>query len=290
MQYDLSIIIVSFNTKKLTSDCLSSIKKSLRNSPFTTEVIVVDNASTDGSVEMIEHDFPWVVLVQSKENLGFGRANNVGIRQARGTYVFLLNSDTVIVGNAIEKLYECATHHPKSFIGPKLLNMDRSDQTSCGPFFTLPVTFAVLFLKGDRLKMTRWSPSKMTKVDWVSGAAMIAPRQVFLDDLLFDEKIFMYMEEIDLLMRARKKGYTTYFYPGSTIVHLGSGSSTNRRKGPVLNIYKGFVYLYSKHYGPAKRVLLRGMLKLKALFAILTASITGNKELKDIYAEAYRLV
>jgi len=290
MTYDLSIIIVSFNTKKLTSDCLNSIKRSLRTSKRTVEVIVIDNASADGSPEMVKKDFSWVVLVENSENMGFGRANNVGIRQAKGEYVFLLNSDTIVINNGIEKLYECATHHPKSFVGPKLLNMDRSDQTSCGPFFSLPVTFAVLFLKGDRLKMTRWSPSKLARVDWVSGAAIIAQKKLFMDDLLFDENIFMYMEEIDLLMRAKKKGYSTYFFPGSPFIHLGSGSSTNRRKGPVLNIYKGFVYLYRKHYSAWQIFVLRLMLKLKAAVAVMAAVFTGNKELKEIYEEAYRLV
>jgi GT2 family glycosyltransferase len=290
MATDLSVIIVSFNTKKLTEECLSSTIKSLKGSQLSYEIIVVDNVSTDGTREMLKKKFPAVKTIFNAENVGFGKGNNQGIRIANGEYILLLNSDTVVLNNAIGKLVSFAKQHPNAFVGPKLLNPDRSPQSSCGPFFSLPVVFAALFLKGDFIGLTRWSPNKARKVDWVSGACILAPKKLLKEDLLFDENIFMYMEEIDLLMRARKKGYPTYFYPRSLIVHLGAASSTNKKKGPVINIYRGFIYLYKKHGTPASLALVRLMLRTKAIIAWCVGVVLGKALLKETYEEAYRMV
>ncbi len=287
---DVSIIIVSYNTKKITQDCIASVIKSLKDTSLTWEIILVDNVSTDGTRQMLKEQFPKVTTVLNKENVGFGRANNQGIRIAKGEYVLLLNSDTLVLNNAIGKLLAFARQHPNAFVGAKLLNLDRSAQTSCGPFFSLPVVFTALFLKGDYIGLTRWSPNSVRKVDWVSGACIMAPKKLFMNDLLFDENIFMYMEEIDLLYRAKKKGYPTYFYPRSLIVHLGAASSTNKRKGPVLNIYKGLTYFYKKNRSPLALLLLRGLLKTKAMIAWSIGAIMGKEGLKETYAEAYHLV
>lgn len=290
MAIDLSIIIVSFNTRKLTEDCISSASRSLKESKLSYEIILVDNVSIDGTREMLKKRFPDVKRIFNDENVGFGKGNNQGIRAASGEYILLLNSDTITLNNAIGKLVSFGRQHPNAFIGPKLLNPDRSAQSSCGPFFSLPVVFAALFLKGDVLGLTRWSPNKARKVDWVSGACILAPKKLFLQDLLFDEKIFMYMEEIDLLMRARNKGYPTYFYPRSHIVHLGAASSTNRRKGPVLNIYRGFIYLYTKHGSRLSLATVRFMLRAKAVIAWTIGALLGKETLKETYAEAYKMV
>ena len=287
---DLSVVIVSFNTKMLLDDCLASLYKSMQGQQMETEIIVVDNVSTDGTREMLAKKYPKVITIKNSDNVGFGRANNQGIRKAKGDYILLLNSDTLIPNHAIRKLYEFTKKHPRSFVGPKLLNMDRTPQTSCGPFFSLPVVFAALFLKGDVIGLTRSSPKITKRVDWVSGACIMAAKKLFMDDLLFDEKIFMYMEEIDLLMRAKKKGYGTYFYAGSPIIHLGGGSSVNRRTGPVLNIYKGLLYVYNKHNSKRATILLKTLLRLKAILLTIAGTITGNTYLKTTYAEALKLV
>lgn len=285
---DLSIVIVSFNTKKLLDDCLNSVGRSLKGSRVSYEIIVVDNVSTDGTRELLKKKYPKVRTILNRENVGFGRGNNQGIKIAKGEYIFLLNSDTVVLNNAISKLLSFAKLHPKSFVGPKLLNFDRTNQTSCGPFLSLPIVFTALFLRGDRLGLTRWSPSHSREVDWASGAALIGPKKLFMDEFLFDEKIFMYMEEIDLLYRARKKGHRTLFYPRSVIIHLGSGSSTNKKKGPVLNIYKGLLYFYQKHH-PRKLWMLKLFLKTKAAIAYLLGVATGNQYLKETYSEAFKI-
>jgi len=287
---EVSIIIVSYNTKQLLDDCLASVKKSIKITKTLAEIIVVDNVSVDGTREMVIKKYPEVILIANRENVGFGKGNNQGIRAAHGEYMLLLNSDTIVQGDAIGKLVSFSKLHPTAFVGPKLYNLDGTPQTSGGPFFTLPVVIAALFLRGDRTGMTRQSPDDTRYIDWVSGACIIAPKRLFMDGLLFDEGIFMYMEEIDLLMRARKKGYRTMFFHEAHITHLGSGSSTNKRKGPVLNIYRGFLYLYKKHYNLYSVDMLRFLLQLKALIAISIGVLTNNNELKSIYAEAYTLV
>jgi GT2 family glycosyltransferase len=287
---DLSIVIVSYNTKKILSDCLKSIKKTMTGDTITYEVIVIDNNSLDGTREMLKIDFPDVVTILNDGNAGFGKANNQGIKIAKGKYVLLLNSDTVVLPQAIQKLLTFAKQKGSAFVGPKLLNADRTAQTSVGPFFSLWVVFAALFLKGDKIGITRQSPDRICRVDWLSGACILGLKKLFTDGLLFDEGIFMYMEEIDLLYRARQKGIKTYFYPFSRIIHLGAASSTNKRKGPVLNIYRGLVYLYKKHYGVVPLFFLRIMLKTKAAFAWFLGIIIGNTYLKETYGEAYKLV
>lgn len=287
---DVSVIIVSYNTKQLLDDCLSSVIRSLKKSGLKWEIIVVDNVSTDGTRQMLNKKYPRVRTIFNRRNAGFGKGNNQGIRKAKGEYILLLNSDTVVLNNAIGKLVAFGHQHPSSFIGPKLLNTDGTPQTSCGPFFSLPVIFAALFLKGDTIGLTRWSPERVRRVDWVSGACMLAPKKVFDNGLLFDENIFMYMEEIDLLMRARDRGVTTFFYPRSHIIHHGAASSADRKKGPVLNIYRGFIYLYQKHGTPVNLFMVRLMLKAKAGLAWTAGFVLGNEPLKDTYAEAYHLV
>lgn len=118
----------------------------------------------------------------------------------------------------------------------------------------------------------------------------MAPKHIFLDKLLFDERIFMYMEEIDLLYRAKKKGYTTYFFPESKVIHVGSGSSMDKRKSPIMNIFRGLQIIYAKHYPQGQRRVLRCMLQCKALLGIGVGIILGKRDLKDTYEKALRLV
>jgi hypothetical protein len=195
---NLSIIIPSFNTKELLDQCLASIFASVKPNPFSFEVIVVDNSSSDGSVELVKKKYPLVLLLQNKTNLGYGKANNIAMKKARGEYILLLNSDCIVKDKAIENLLNFASHK-HGFVGGKLFNEDGSEQASCGPFYTLPVVFFMLFFKGDQYHMTRYSPNFSRVVDWVSGACLMGRKEYFVSVGLFDESIFMYMEEIDLL-------------------------------------------------------------------------------------------
>lgn len=286
---ELSIIIPSFNTKTLLDRCLRSTQESLRDSSLNYEIIVVDNASTDGTIELLKTKYPRVIKIFNKTNVGYGKGNNQGIQKATGKYILLLNSDIQVLNNAVVDLYKFAQKYPHAFVGGKLLNEDQTSQASCGPMYTLPIVFLMLFAKGDAFGVSRSSPTKVSMVDWVSGACIIGPKDVFLTVGLFDEKIFMYMEEIDLLYRAKQKGYATIFYPGARFIHSGAASSGNRRK-PVVNIYRGLLYFYRKHRSIMEQWMLILLLRAKAYIAIALGKLTGNASLIETYEQALEMV
>jgi hypothetical protein len=282
---DLSIIIPSYNTKDLLDRCLASIFRTMDKTSVSFEVIVVDNKSTDGSIELLNKKYDQVIKVFNKENFGYGKANNIGINRSKGTHILLLNSDCVVLDDAIENLYRFSLSHPKSLVGGKLFNEDNSPQTSCGPFYTLPVVFMMLFLKGDILQITRSSPSSVCEVDWVSGACIMAPKSLLESVGGFDEGIFMYMEEIDLLYRSREKGYTTLFYPEAHIIHSGAASSKSKKE-PVVNIYRGLIFFYKKHYPEWQMRILKFLLSMKARIVIGIGTILGKKDTVQLYEKA----
>ncbi|OGG11290.1 hypothetical protein A2Z00_02295 [Candidatus Gottesmanbacteria bacterium RBG_13_45_10] len=285
---DVSIVIVNFNTKVLLDRCLRSIIDSLRTSKFTYEIIVVDNGSTDGSRELLNKKYPRVIKIFNNTNIGFGKANNIGIHKAKSESILLLNSDIKVTENAIEKLYMFAKQHTRAFVGGKLFNEDMTPQPSCGPQFSLINVFIMLFLKGDTIGITRSSPDSVLSVSWVSGACVIATKAAFIDIGLFDESIFMYMEEIDLLYRARQKGYTIIFYPEAKFIHTGAASSGSSRK-PVINIYRGLRYFYRKHRSIIEIWMLEILLRTKAYIAIGIGALTRNHDLVSTYEQALRL-
>lgn len=291
---DLSIIVVSFNTKQITKNCIDSILRSLKNSNLSFEIIVLDNDSKDDSIQMLkrfESEFDNIELIQNTNNVGFGRANNQGIKQAKGNYILLLNSDTVVLNDAISKLllFYKESEEKIHFLGGKLLNKNRTPQPSAAHFFSLPVIFGALFLRGDYWGLTRSSPTHTKKVDWVSGACILAKKEYFKKLEGFDEDIFIYMEEVDLLYRAKEQGYETYFYPGAQFIHLGSASSGGKTF-PILQVYKGFLFFYKKHRSRSALFWLKFMLKLKAGLAVLIGKITKNNYLIQTYEKAYQLV
>lgn len=286
---DLSIIIPSFNTRHLTTRCLRSIIETLKHSKITYEIIVVDNASGDGTVEILNKQFPQVIKILNKENKGYGTANNQGLKIAKGKYCLMLNSDIDTLNGSLEKLMEFARAHPKSFVGGKLYNEDGSLQPSCGPMFSLWYVFLMLFCQGDIFSITRYSPDHVKRVGWVSGACLLGMKEYFFDAGLFDQEIFMYMDEIEFLYRAAGKGYTVFFTPQAKFIHTGAASSANSRS-PVKNIFRGLVYFYRKHRTPVEVAVLKFMLKLKAKIAILIGTIFGKPDLVHIYEEGLQLV
>lgn len=287
---DLSIIIVSYNTKELTLRCLQSIKSSFVDSAINYEVIVVDNNSLDESIDAIKNKFPQVKLLINSENVGFGRANNQGIQKAQGEVVFLLNSDTLVIERGVERLYHFLKKQPeKTIVGGKLFNFDKTPQDSAGKAYTLPTIFTALFLKGDHFHVTRYSPENIKDVDWVMGACIMTYKTTFENIGFFDEGIFMYMEEIDWEYRAKQKGYNILFFPEAHFFHLGSGSSKGREM-PILNVFRGFLYFYKKHYSIWHQIILRFLLILKSLFAIVLFIILSKKNDRDLYIKALKMV
>lgn len=296
---DLSIIIISYNTKDITKKCLETVVASLSCDPeIKAEIIVLDNASTDGSVEMLDKmknekgkmrdESVELKIIESKENRGFARGNNEAVKHAKGKHLLFLNSDIEVLDDAIPQLYRyfTSTDNQFHFVGGKLLEKDgHTPQDSAGPFYSLPVAFAALFLRADYYHFTRYSPKKMKEVDWVSGACIMCSKNDYDKIDGFDENIFMYMDEVDLLYRAKKKDMRVGFYPDAQFIHLGSASSASRTQ-PILQVYKGFLYFYKKHHSPLQLSLLKSMLQLKARVALMIGHLTKNTYLIKTYEQA----
>lgn len=289
----LSIIVINYNTKEITNQCLRSILNSLRDKVINFEIILIDNASTDGSFEFfsqLSQQIPQINYIYNKKNLGFGKANNQGLKSAKGEYILFLNSDTIILNKAINKLLNFYQKNEDRihFLGPKLLNKDFTSQPSAGYFFNLLGAFAALFLKGDRIGLTRLSPSKIKKIDWISGACILTKKKIMKKIDGFDENIFMYMDEVDLLYRAKQKGYSSYIYPEAKIIHYGSASST--KTYPILQLYKGLIYFYKKHYSTPLLFILKLMLYFKAIIGILMGKMFKNRYLIETYSQALKVI
>jgi len=251
----LSIIIVSWNTSRILQQCLDSIYEQTKDIDF--EVIVVDNASTDNSAEMIKARFPHVILIENSNNKGFAAANNRGMAVARGRYILLLNSDTVILGNAIVETVSFADIHPNTaVIGCKVLNPDRTDQSSCFMFPSLlNLAVAITGLTAvfphsrifDREQLTCRNLNNIQDVDVVAGCFMLVRRAAVKQTGLMDERYFMYAEETDWCYRFKKRGWKVIFAPLGRIIHL-SGAST--KKIPVqmwLQLQGSILLFFKKH-------------------------------------------
>jgi hypothetical protein len=285
---DLSIIILSYNTKDLTIDCLNAIvaqyKPELEKEQF--EIILVDNASQDDSIRTISNfQFPIsnknsIKIIESGENLGFSKGCNLGAKNAKGEYLLFLNSDTEIKDQGLLKMVEYLEKNEKvGILGGALKNADGTSQTSAGKFYNLLNLF--LMLCGfDR----RVSPAKIQKVDWVSGASLMIRRKVFEQIGGFEKELFMYMEDVELCFKAKKKGFLTYFYPEISLYHKELGSSN--RAFAILNIYRGILFFYKKHKSGFEYLIAKFMLKSKALVLKILGKLLKNKYLEETYSEA----
>lgn len=277
---ELSIIIPSYNTKELLLACLGSIYQETKT-PF--EIIVVDNGSTDGTLEGIVSRYKDIVLIQNKQNLGFAKAINQGLEKAQGKYLLLLNSDTVIENNAIDKeVLFLETHSEVGVVGCQLKNTDGGVQPSGGYLPTLSrVFFWMSFLDDFPFLNKIIKPyhvedkefySHQRYLDWVTGAFFLTKRQVFEKVGFFDEKMFMYVEEVDWCTRVKKAGFKVAFDPGAGIIHR-KGSSTRRGKAGIIEEFQGLVYYFGKYHAfwlPMLHLFLRlGALARALIFGII---------------------
>lgn len=293
---DISIIVVSFNTKDLLQKCLASVFKFTKSLFF--EVIVIDNASTDGSPQMVSKKFPQVKLIVNKKNLGFGTANNQGAKTAIGKWLFFFNSDAYLIDNSLPKLLERLNKDKKIDVaGPLILNTDRTIQQSVGFFPNLPQVFYWMsFLDdlpgGDLLKPYHVDHyrfyKKEQKVDWVTGAAMIARKDVFKKVNGFDEKFFLYSEDVDLCYKIKRAGFKIIFSPAAIVVHLGRGSHKGQNIGAIVGEYKGVLYFYKKYKGGLAQILLKILLKAGAILRIFVFGLVLRRsELLKAYWMAF---
>lgn len=253
---ELSVIIVSWNTCDLLMQCLESvIADTATLSCPNTEILVVDNASTDGTVEAIHQQFPQVCVIENEHNVGFAQANNQAIGQSKGRYVLLLNPDTEIKPDALHTLLDFMESEPQiGLVGAQLLNADGSLQTSCYPAPTLLRELWRLFHLDSlypygTYRMTDWEITKPRQVDALLGACLLIRRRVLDEVGMLDENYFMYSEEIDLCYRVRQAGWPIYWVPQAQIVHYGGQSTQQVPSKMFLHLYGSKLRYFRKHYG-----------------------------------------
>ena len=287
----LTIVIVSWNTRELLLDALATV---FPLDLVRGEVIVVDNASSDGSAEAIEARFPAVRLIRNERNLGFAGGVNVGLRAARGSYALLLNSDTLARSDAIERLLAYAEEHPHAgIVGPLVLNADGSLQESRFRFPSLlNLVLAASYLYKlfphsswlNRERMGGVAPRHPARVDAVSGCCFLMRRDMLDRIGLLDEDFFMYAEETDLCWRAWRAGYEVHYAPVGEIVHLGGGSSRLARRRNFLEFRRSILRFFMKHRGrlhaEAARILLIAFLLLRVPYWALGAA-RNRSEARD---------
>lgn len=253
MMVKLSILIVSWNTADLLRACLRSVYE---YSPAATfEVWVVDNASHDGSAEMVRREFPQVKLVAKDVNGGFAAGNNEALPLCAGEYVLLLNPDTVVKPNALQALVDFLDETPDAgAAGSMLLNPDGSLQPSAFPSPTLRRELWRLFHL-DRIRpygiyhMQQWDTAVPREVDVLQGASLLIRRDILNQIGLFDTTYFMYSEEVDLCRRLQLAGWRLYWVPASRVVHYGGQSTRQIAEQMFIQLYRGKLLYFRKHYG-----------------------------------------
>lgn len=284
----LSAIIVSFNTRELTLECLRSLEKELAG--MESEILLVDNASRDGSVDAIRDSFPHVHVFAMDKNLGFGAANNIAMKEAKGDYLLLLNTDAFPHPCAIAALVSCLEKYPAAGVtGPRLLNRDGTLQRSCFRFPTpiqawlenlwLSRMFASNSFLGD---YRYWDHATERDVDFVIGACMLVRRSVYLQVGGFDERFFMYQEEADWQRRIHLAGWKVRFVPSAEAVHFGGESGKKEPMRINQHFFESLDKYALKHHGFMGFILIRAAMlvgcSIRAVVWALAALIPGRGE------------
>lgn len=252
---DLSVLIVSWNTRDLLRACLLSVAQDLASAPLAAEVFVVDNASTDDSVAMLAADFPWVRVVENRHNGGFAAGNNQALALAHGRFLLLLNPDTVVQPGSLAALVGFLDHHAQAgVVGARLLNADGTLQPSCSPRPTVGREVWRLFHL-DRIipwadyPMQRWPLDQAREVDVVQGAAFCV-RQTVVDQVgVLNTDYFMYSEEVDWCYRIQRAGWKIYWAPTAAVIHYGGQSSRQAATSMFLQLYRGKIVYFRTHDG-----------------------------------------
>jgi GT2 family glycosyltransferase len=253
---DLSVVVVSFNGKDYLRRCLASLLEHTKGVSF--EAIVVDNASWDGSAQMVQDEFPQVVLIRLPVNVGFAAGCNRGIERAAGEFVLLLNPDTELAEDAFSPMVAYCRQNPSvGLLGPKLVNSDGSLQLSCRHF---PSHLTSLFnrqsiltrlLPGNpfsrRYLMTDWAHDRIVPVDWLSGACVMLRREMVERIGGMDEGYFMYIEDVDLCYRAHQAGYEVVYFPQVAVTHHIGRSTETMPNRSIVQWHRSMWRYYRKH-------------------------------------------
>ena len=271
---DLSVIIVSWRVKDLLKQCLKSIYENTADLDF--EVLVIDNDSGDGTVEMVEQNFPQVKLIGSKVNLGFAKANNLGLKRAAGRYFLLLNPDTKLADNSLKTAAGYLNSHPDvGIMGGKLLNQDLTIQPSVRRFPCLMDHLVMMFKLHHLFPLKRYLAldfdyAKEAEVDQVMGAFFAISRKAYDQAGPLDEKYYIWFEEVDYCQRVRKAGWQVVYNPEAGVIHYGGQSFKQ-----VFNLKKQWIYNRSrlryiaKHQGPLSYLIILLMSPASLLLSAL---------------------
>jgi GT2 family glycosyltransferase len=260
-------------------DCLESIQRTAGD--IDHEVIVVDNASQDGTQDIIRNEFPDVRLIANSENRGFARGNNKGITQSHGQLILLLNPDTVVLPKTLTTLMKEMKQSPETgLLGCRLLNADRSLQQSFGYEVSIWNEGArkIFFnlWENHRFIPVGWVlrslHSRKREVAWVKGACMLSRRQTLLDVKLMDETFFMYLEDADLCRRIRLSGWQVRYTPEAEVIHFGNGSVRSNRERSALEYRKSQLHYFKKHLGEKSLRTLKIYLSFKMRINIMRVS------------------
>jgi hypothetical protein len=276
---DVSVVVVSWNTRGLLRQCLRSIvdepgveivdggAQPSGAGSLAAEIIVVDNASEDGSVQMVQAEFPQVHVIANRHNAGFAAANNQAIAQARGQVLFLLNPDAYLLSGALAGLVGFLRDHPEAAVaGPNVLNPDGSWQAAAFRFATLwdlfceAVFLSVLWPRSPlfaRKELGGFDHDAVCEVDWVQGCALAVRRDVWRAVGPFDEGYWMYVEELDWCRRAKAIGYRIFFTPDAQVVHYGKRSVARARASVLPLGFRSHFRYYRKFDGRAKELAVR---------------------------------
>jgi N-acetylglucosaminyl-diphospho-decaprenol L-rhamnosyltransferase len=256
----VAIIVVSWNTRKLLSECIASVIATCQDIAY--EVIVIDNGSTDGSIAMVQQDFPQVRLVLNQQNVGFGQANNQAANLSKADYFLLLNSDARLFAHSMRALLDLVQTNPQiGAVGTRLENADGSFQASYTNFPTLWREFLILSGIGRKV-FGPWYPSHgpkedaIRKVDYVEGAGVLIRREAYQQVGGFNPEFFMYSEEVFLCYALAKNGWQVWYQPRARVLHHGGASSKNRQTKREADLYQGRIRFFLKAYGPLPAHLL----------------------------------
>ncbi|GAB4291655.1 MAG: glycosyltransferase [Ignavibacteriaceae bacterium] len=278
VETDLSIIIVNYNVKEYLQNLVQSIRKASQN--LNVEIIIVDNASDDGSVDLIREKLPEIKLIANEKNLGFGKANNIALKEAKGRFILLLNPDTIVSEDTFETMIRFFKEHPEAGLaGCKILNPDGTLQLACrrsfpGPWtsFTKVTGLSTLFPDSKlfaRYNLTYLDENKTYEVDAISGAFMMLKREVYETVGGFDEDFFMYGEDLDWCYRIQSAGYKVYYVHSTRIIHY-KGESTRRSSIDETKMFYDAMQLFvKKHFSGSffTELILRVAIGLRMFFA-----------------------
>lgn len=282
---DVSIIIVNYNTRDLLKDCILSVQEKTQDVDY--EIIVVDNDSHDGSVDMLKEEFPTVRTIESGGNLGFGRANNVGMKAASGKYLFLLNSDTLLINNAVKEFYDNAESLSKSYMRTPILGSILKNKSlgTCNSYGKFPtplhelrnVTAKYLRFMKDPMLLSPKEVNEPKPVDFITGADMFLPRIAFEESGGFDPDFFMYGEEVDWQKRLSDLGYVRLIVNGPEIIHLEGGSDSSKSKTwsarRLGNLYRSRRLYRRKHYGKIGSLLFTSVYRIMDAPSLIITAI-----------------